>query len=263
MPQGKRVHFVDPVTNDVFSPDMLNPPVLPPTPSPTFSIYSLPSSPLPSTPGSSRPYYVPLPPAATYGMVRHVHPAVSYSGRIPPLYLDVTVAPSQLVDSVPQKPDKGRWFSMCSRPSAHQSPLTGRSASPVLFELSLLDEPVTYPHMTSIVLLSDLLPWSTRVEAAMSGDVVTIFDVLQTLHTVLRIPISKSEWNSLSAHTQDAVSTAFYHRLGGIRDHSLREKQLNKGVRRLDFLLGNTKLLGISPVPDKLGIFTLHWGSAT
>jgi hypothetical protein len=92
--------------------------------------------------------------------------------------------------------------------------------------------------------------------------VVTIFDVLQTLHAALRTPISKSEWNSLSSHTQHAVSGAFYHRLGGIRDHSLREKQLKKGVRRLDFLLGNTKLLGIAPLPGKPGVFTLYWGSS-
>jgi len=263
MPQGKRVHFVDPVTNDVFFPDMLNPPVLPPTPSPTFSISSLPSSPLPSTPSSSRSRYIPLPPLATYGLIQQVHPAVSYNGRAPPLNFDVTVAPSQLADPVPQKPSRGGWFSRCSRPSAQQSPLTGRSASPVHFELSLLDEPVTYPHMNSITLFSDLLPWSTRVEAVTPDDVVTIFDVLQTLHTVLRIPISKSEWNSLPAHTQDSVSAAFYRRLGGIRDHPLREKQLNKGVRRLDFLLGDTKLLGISAVPDKPGVFILHWRGAT
>ena len=263
MPYEKRVHFVDPVTNDVFFPDMLNPPVIPPTPSPSFSISSLPSPPLPSTPSSSRSHYVPLPPLATYGMVQHVHPAVLYSGRVPPLYLDVTVDPSQLADQVPQKQrSMGGWFSKCSRPSAQQSPLTGRSASPVRFELSLLDEPVTYPHMNSIVLLTDLLPWSTRVEAATPDDVVTIFDVLQTLHTVLRIPVSKPEWNSLSAPVQDSVSAAFYRRLGGIRDHTLREKQLKKGVRRLDFLLGNTKLLGIAAVPDKPGIFTLYWGSA-
>ena len=263
MPYEKRVHFVDPVTNDVFFPDMLNPPVIPPTPSPTFSVYSLPSSPQPTTPSSSRSYYAPLPPFATYGIVQHVHPAVAYNGRVPPLYFDVTVAPSQLADTAPQTPSKGGWFSKCSRPSAKQSPLTGRSASPVNFELSLLDEPVTYPHMNSIVILSDLLPWSTRVEAPTPDDVVTIFDVLQTLHTVLRIPISKSEWNSLSAHAQESISAAFYRRLGGIRDHSSREKQLKKGVRRLDFLLGNTKLLGIAAVPDKPGVFTLHWGSTT
>ena len=263
MSQGKRVHFVDPVTNNVFFPDMLNPPVIPPTPSPTFSTSSLPSPPLPSTPSSSRSYYVPLPPLATYGVIQHVHPAVSYNGRVPPLYLDVTVAPSQLADSVPRESSKGRWLSKCSRPSAKKSPLTGRSASPVHFELSLLDEPVTYPHMNSIVLFSDLLPWSIRVEAATPGDVVTIFDVLQTLHTVLRIPISKSEWNSLSAHAQDSVSAAFYRRLGGIRDHSSREKQLKRGVRRLDFLLGSTKLLGIAAVSDKPGVFTLYWGNTT
>ena len=257
---GKRVHFIDPVTDDVFFPDMLNQPVLPPTPSPTFSLSSLSSSPSLSTPGSFPSRYVPLPHAGIYGMVQHVHPAVLYNGRIPPLYLDVAIPPSQLADSVPQKSNKGGWFSKCSRPSA-QSPLTGRTASPIPFELSLLGEPVTYPHMSSIVLFSDQLPWSTCVEAATPNDVVTIFDVLQTLHTALRIPISKSEWNSLSAHTQNSVSAAFYRRLGGIRDHSSREKQLKKGVRRLDFLLGNTKLLGIAAVPDKPGVFTLYWGS--
>ena len=263
MSQGKRVHFVDPVTNGLIFPDMLNPPVIPLTPSPTYSISSLPSPPQPSTPSSSRSYYVSLPPLATYGMVQQVHPAVLYSGRVPPLYFDITVAPSQLADPVPQKPSKGGWLPKCSHPSAQQSPLTGRSASPVCFELSLMDEPVTYPHMNSIVLFSDLLPWSIRVEAATPDDVVTIFDVLQTLHTVLRIPISKSEWNSLSAHAQESISAAFYRRLGGIRDHTFREKQLKKGVRRLDFLLGNTKLLGIAAVPDKPGVFTLYWGSAT
>ena len=261
MPREKRVHFVDPVTNNVFFPDMLNPPVIPQTPSPTFSVSSLPSPPQPTTPSSSRSYYVPLPPLATYGMVQHVHPALLYNGRVPPLYFDITVAPSQWADTAPQ-PSKGGWLSKCSRTSAQKSPLTGRSASPVRFELSLLDEPVVYPHMNSIVLFSDLLPWSTRVEAEMPGDVVTIFDVLQTLHTVLRIPISKSEWNSLSAHAQDSISAAFYRRLGGIRDYSSRDKQLKKGVRRLDFLLGNTKLLGLAAVPDKPGVFTLYWGSA-
>jgi hypothetical protein len=262
MPQGKRVHFVDPATNTVVYPDMLNPPVIPSTPSPTFSLSSLSSSPLPSTPGSFHSYHLPLPSPGIYGIVQRVHPAISYNGRTAPLHFDVTVAPSQLADPVLQYPGMGRWAYKSSPPSAQRSPLTGRSVSPVRFELALLDEPVTYPHRTTIVLFSDLLPWSTRVEAETPGDVVTIFDVLQTLHTALRTPISKFEWNGLSVYTQNSVSAAFYHRLGGIRDHSSREKQLKKGVRRLDFLLGNTKLLGIAAVPDKPDAFTLCWGSA-
>lgn len=259
MSQGRRVHFIDPATNDVFYPDMLTSPVIPPTPSPTYSLSSLPSSPLPSTPGSSRPYCVPLPPVGPYIVVQQVHPAIAYQSRIAPLHFDVTVAPSQLTSSIPRTPGTGMWS---PRPPVQQSPLTGRSPSPVRFELSLLDEPVTYPHMTSIILFSDLLPWSTRVEAETPTGVVTIFDVLRTLHAALRTPISMSEWNSLPVQTQSSVSAAFYHRLGGIRDHSLREKQLKKGVRRLDFLLGNTKLLGIAVVSDKPGAFTLRWGSS-
>lgn len=144
-----------------------------------------------------------------------------------------------------------------------QSPLTGRPPSPVRFDPSLLDEPVTYPHMSSIILFSDLLPWSNRVEAETPGGVVTIFDVLQTLHAALRTQISKTEWNSLSSHTQNSVSAAFYRRVGGIRDHSLKEEQFEKGVRKLDFLLGNTMLLGLAAIPDKPGVFTLYWGSAS
>lgn len=260
MPQGKRVHFVDPITDDVFYPDMLNPPVIPPTPSPTYSTTSLPSPPFPSTPSSSRSHYAPLPLVGPYGIIQQVHPAVSYDNRIAPrLQFDVTVSPSHLI---PLVPNKGGWLSTSLRPSVQQSPLTGRSPSLVPFELSLLDEPVTYPQMTSIILFSDLLPWSTRIEAETPGSAVTIFDVLDTLHTALRTPISKSEWNSLPPHTQNAVSTSFYHRLGGIQDHSLRDKQFRRGVRRLDFLLGNTKLLGIAPVPNKPDGFTLYWGSA-
>lgn len=262
MPRDKRVHFIDPVTNNVVYPDMLHPPVIPLTPSPTFSAFSLPSPLLPSTPSSSGFYYVPLPSVGNYGTIQ-VHPAMSYNGRIAPFHFDVTVAPSQLVESVPQKFGKGGLFFKCLRPSAQQSPLTGHSPSPVSFELSLLGEPVIYPLMSSITLFSELLPWSIPVGAETPGDEVTIFHVWQTLHTSLRTPISKSEWNCLSAHTQNIVSAAFYRRLGGIRDHSLREKQFRRGVRRLDFLLGNTELLGITAVPGKPGVFTLHWGSAT
>lgn len=263
MPQGKRVRFIDPATNNVIYPDTGHPPVILATPSPSFSISSLPSPPLPSTPNSSGFYYAPLMPVGGHGITQQVHPAILYDGQIAPLRFDVTVAPSQLADPAPQTFGKGGWFLKCSRPSAQLSPLTGRSPSPLCFKLSLLDEPVTYPLMNSIILFSDLLPWSIAVEAETSGDAITIFDVLQALHTSLRTPISKPEWSYLSVHTQNSVSAAFYRRLGGIQDRSLREKQLGRGVRRLDFLLGATKLLGISAVPHKPGVFTLHWGSAT
>jgi hypothetical protein len=259
MPQKKRVHFVDPDTNDVFFPDMLYPSVLTSlTPSPSSSIYSFPTPPLPSTPSSSSSRYDRLPPVGTHCAFRGVHPAISCNGRIPWLHFDVTVAPSQLKDPFPQKFGKGEWFSKSSRPLAHQSPLTGLSPSPVCFDPSLLDEPVISPAMSSVVLFSDLLPWYIFV-AGTSDHGVTLFDVWQSLHTSLRTPISKSEWDLMSAHTQYSVSAAFYRRLGGIRDPSSRDRQFSRGVRRLDFLLGKTDLRGIAAVPNKPGEFILYW----
>jgi hypothetical protein len=41
----------------------------------------------------------------------------------------------------------------------------------------------------------------------------------------------------------------------------VRESQRRKGVRRMDFLTGRTRLLGIRPVTDKYGVFVVSWGS--
>jgi hypothetical protein len=131
------------------------------------------------------------------------------------------------------------------------------------FEPALLDEPATYPHLSSITLVSDLLPWSIHVEASTSPTVpvVTIYDVLQTLHITLRIPIAPCEWDNVPPTVQSLISAAFYYRIDGIRNSSSRETQRRKGVRRLDFLTGRTRLIGLSPVPDKPGVFVVSWGS--
>ena len=186
---------------------------------------------------------------------------MSYRGRslLAPFHFDMTVAPSQLEVAAPRIFSKRRFFSKRSKPSAQESPLTGHAASPVYFELSLLDETVTYPHMNSIVLISDMLPWAIPVTVP-SDEYVTLGHVWQSLHISLRTPVSTTEWKCLSDSAQRDVANAFYARIDGIRDLSLRKRQVCRGVRRLDFLLGNTQLVGISSVPGEPGVFTLHWG---
>jgi hypothetical protein len=114
--------------------------------------------------------------------------------------------------------------------------------------------------MNSIILLSHLLPWSIIVRGESLHDEVTLFDMWQTLHDFFRAPIPDFEWNSLPAYTRNVVSAAFYRRINGIWDHYLREEQFRRGVRRLDFLLGYTTLVGISTVSNRAGYFNLHWG---
>ena len=121
----------------------------------------------------------------------------------------------------------------------------------------LLSQQATYPASPSIILLTEALPWSITVEAKSSF--VTVYDVLQALHSSLRLQVTKTEWASLSRASQDMIAAYFHKRVDGFSDLVKREKQLGRGVRRLDFLVGRTRLYGISPFGEKPGVFKVHW----
>ncbi|KAF9644374.1 hypothetical protein BDM02DRAFT_3071275, partial [Thelephora ganbajun] len=112
-------------------------------------------------------------------------------------------------------------------------------------DLTLLSEPATYPPSASITLLTEALPWSITVTA--KSTFVTVYDVLQALRSSLRFQVTKVEWASLSRASQDVIAASFHKRVGGFSNRLKREKQLGKGVRRLDFLVGRTRPYGISP----------------
>jgi hypothetical protein len=255
MPTSRRVHFLDPVTNSVILPVPLTPPVVPHvprTPSPTYSPGSSLSSPSPSTPPST--IYYPFLTPTTLNAIR-AHPVIAYNNSIPHLSFDVSMPPSVL--STPSSSLSGNQ--RVGVPSHINQP----NLATIGFDPAVLNDPATYPPLPSITLVSDLLPWSIHVEASQTYPVpvVTIFDVLQTLYITLRIPIVPCEWTCLPSPTQLLISVAFYRRLDGITDYNTRESQRRKGVRRIDFLTGRTRLLGLTPVVDKPGLFVVGWGS--
>jgi len=121
----------------------------------------------------------------------------------------------------------------------------------------LLSEPAIYPATPSIILLTDALPWSITVTT--KSTFITLYDVLQALHSSLRLQVTKVEWASLSRASQAVISTSFHKRVNGFSDRIKREKQLGRGVRRLDFLVGRTRLFGISALGGKPGVYKVHW----
>lgn len=255
MPTSKRVHFLDPVTNAVLSPAPFTPavtPHTPRTPSPTYSGSSL-SSFSPSTPPTS--IFHPSPIGTSTGNDIRIHPVIASSiNSTPYLHFDVALSPSMLLSPNSSLSGFQRVSSSITRPS---------HVAPAGFDPAVLNDPATYPPLSSITLVSDLLPWSIHVEAsqAFPAPVVTIYDVLQTLYITLHIPIVPCEWTYLPQTTQRLVSTAFYGRLGSIPGHHSRESEKSKGVRRMDFLTGRTRLLGLTPVVDKPGLFAVSWGA--
>ena len=236
MHQGRRVRVLDPITNTVHSPAELSPPSTPRTPSPTFSESTASSLTAPPTPKS---LFSKMPLLASKPQI---HPAITYTGAPPYLCFDLAYPPSYLL--IPDSPA-----------GSDRSSASSRSSDSV--NLTLLSEQATYPAAPSITLLTEALPWAITVTA--KSTFVTVYDVLQALHSSLRHQVTKAEWASLSRASQDVIAASFHKRVGEFSDRLKREKQLGKGVRRLDFLVGRTRLYGISPCGDKPSVFKVHW----
>jgi hypothetical protein len=172
-----------------------------------------------------------------------IHPAITYTGIPPYLCFDLAFPPSYLL--VPDSPSLSSDFSSASSGSVETA------------NLLLLSEPALYPASSTITLLTEALPWSVTVTT--KSKFVTLFDVLQALHSSLRLQVTKVEWASLSRASQDVIAASFHRRVDGFSDRVKREKQLGKGIRRLDFLVGRTRFFGISPFGEKPGVYKVHW----
>jgi hypothetical protein len=136
-----------------------------------------------------------------------------------------------------------------------------------------LEQPATSPPMAEMLLVSANLPWhvTVRSSAAEASDrstsspatpnaylspdgmstarpsYVTVNDVLSTLYTFLRTPLTHDEYNNLPLDHQKRVARAYARRIRRI-DERKRETERAKGVKRIDMVLAED-----TPFFDGLG----------
>ena len=109
-----------------------------------------------------------------------------------------------------------------------------------------LSEPATSPPMQSLTLISPHLPWRITVTAR-NGSFVTVFDVFDTVHRSLRTQVSSSEFKLLpTREDQDRASAAYQQRYRRIRDPRAHDEEKRQGLRRIDFLMGQSNFRGLS-----------------
>jgi hypothetical protein len=119
-------------------------------------------------------------------------------------------------------------------------------------DVGVFTEPATFPSSLTITLVSDLLPWSIIIAPASPKLVqyITVCDVITTLHCALRFAVHPDEFNALPSHdAKYRVNTAYesrYKRLEDV-DSQACEEEKKKGVKRVDFLMGRTMFMGLSP----------------
>ncbi|KAG6827730.1 hypothetical protein H0H87_003767 [Tephrocybe sp. NHM501043] len=120
-------------------------------------------------------------------------------------------------------------------------------------------EPATQPPLPSITIVSPHLPWTATVYPSRHGTYVTVGDVIDELHHFLRKQISAKEWNSLpSEKDRRRVTDAYerrYRRISSSRDY---DDEKTRGVRRVDFLMGLNKFMGLAPSAEGPGVLVFH-----
>ncbi|KAJ6627511.1 hypothetical protein B0H10DRAFT_1994944 [Mycena sp. CBHHK59/15] len=188
-------------------------------PSPTYTV----SSSLSASPGMtpppmnhSRSLYACAPLPAING---HIHDALRAHSR-PRMAFDVSYDPAYTVAS-----------------------------SPVLSS-RVLAEAATSPCLPCVSIISDLLPWRIDIHPSSSkpGAYVTVADVLNGIYHALRHPLSGEELAATPAAIVPSIRQAFHSRcsrLAYANDPTAAKSEARRGIRRIDFLLGNHQFVGL------------------
>ncbi|KAJ6549051.1 hypothetical protein DFH09DRAFT_926386 [Mycena vulgaris] len=119
-------------------------------------------------------------------------------------------------------------------------------------------EPAVYPPQLSISIVTPHPPMVRSPVQASNGRYVTVSDALTALYRALRMNVTPAEFNALGTHKlmrrAAAAYTQRYMRLKGHRGYA---EEKAHGVKRVDFLMGCTKLRGLSPT-EHANVWRLH-----
>ncbi|KAK0190240.1 hypothetical protein F5146DRAFT_955693 [Armillaria mellea] len=103
--------------------------------------------------------------------------------------------------------------------------------------LDIPDEPATSPPLLGdMVLASKYLPWRIHISSG------SVRDMVVALYTALRTRVTEEELKTAGG---TGVTSAFANRVKG-----MGEEETRKGVRRVDFLLGYTRFVGVEATDE-------------
>ncbi|RXW21469.1 hypothetical protein EST38_g4387 [Candolleomyces aberdarensis] len=208
---GKHVRFADSI---------------PETPSPTWTISSLPSSTGPITP---LPVGYALPPMQGLFAVCRINPILAAS-MTPRVIYDVSLLPSTVVPRDPKVPDY------------------------------VLSEPATEPPVPYMELVSSRIPWKIIIHPSnREVSIVTVGDVIAGIYRNLRLPVSPAEFSLVQSKDQQTrISDAYRRRCKRLPTAEAIAKDLKKGLKRVDFLEGSNIFSGLSATKEGGHVWQLH-----
>lgn len=192
------------------------------------------------------------PSGTTFAPPIKIHRQLACSGGngAPAILYDVTRAPSH--DNILAPPPTSLLASITRRSRGPPQPVPAHT----------LALPATRPFVPSLTLSlpgsSSSMPlplprdWTINATSGSATDpartALTNLDVLYSVHSSLREPVSRREWESLGtgSSAQRRVAEAYSRRC----EKSGKSNEWEAGIRRVDWLCGRTVLCGVECRPD-------------
>ena len=233
------------------------------TPSPSYSIASLPASDEPSTPptastllpgGYPGQYSPSSPPGRGFSIYAPAGPTLSSS----PSNAYIPEYP-QFVTQDPTGPHPLLSRETCGLKYDLAGPLTTISlADAYAWNSRIWEEPASKPAMQVLQIAHERLPWTITVSCATPGGSLSVRDVLQGLYESLRKSVTHDEYESLPAQQRDEARQAFKERC--YRDNATFNKEWESGLRRVDVLGRSTLFAGFAPSSRGANVWKLVVG---
>lgn len=201
---------------------------IPPTPSPSYSSTSLPSSYGPVTPPPNQ--YIPSQLYSPDASAAQINPVLDLSNTgYPHLLFDVSLPVANVRPSNPSLPP------------------------------NTLGEYATSPPLPSLIITHPQLMSSKIIVTPATGRYVLVSDVLQKIYSYLRSDENvASDYNVLPPDMQGRVQAAYMSRYRRIPDASSRQLEKSKLLKRVDFLTGFTKFMGLSKTVKGSNVWQLN-----
>ncbi|KAK7441526.1 hypothetical protein VKT23_016516 [Stygiomarasmius scandens] len=114
---------------------------------------------------------------------------------------------------------------------------------------SVLSESATDPPMPSLIVTCPHLNWELFITPSLDSrrSYVSVSDVFHSLYSGLRAAVHPVEYEALpSQDTVNNVNQAYFSRCRNIGDYYTQLEEQKKGVKRVDFLMGRNRFLGLS-----------------
>ncbi|KAF9063684.1 hypothetical protein BDP27DRAFT_227767 [Rhodocollybia butyracea] len=109
------------------------------------------------------------------------------------------------------------------------------------------NSPATFPRITSMRILPNILPFTIEVHAEKPDIGVTCGDVAEAIHNSMRKHCGQSDFDCVPANRKRMVSEAYRHNRS--RAYGVPGGTLGEGLRRMDFLGKETMFGGIREDP--------------